>query len=341
MEETLGKRIVANRKRLAITQDRLAEQLGVTAQAVSKWENDQSCPDITMLPKLAEIFGISVDALLGLTAPESEEPHEAEVISEASDDDSGTVNFHLHNRDGKWDFRWDSGHRGSLCLALWVLITGLLLLSSNLLEWNVGFWDILWPTGLLVFGTAGLSRSVSFFSLCTVLLGGYFLLNNLNMLPTVLDKDILLPIFLLLFGLSLLLKPSRKNSKPIFSVGRDGKTHTSCTFGENSFESDVSFGEDFHPISLPLLQRGSASVSFGESTVDLSGCEQVTSGCRVMADCSFGQLNLRIPRRFRAEISRSTSFGSIDVSGHPDPEPQGVISLEADASFGEICITYI
>ena len=42
MEETLGKRIVANRKRLGITQDRLAEQLGVTAQAVSKWENEVS-----------------------------------------------------------------------------------------------------------------------------------------------------------------------------------------------------------------------------------------------------------------------------------------------------------
>ena len=67
MEETLGKRIAANRKRLGITQDRLAEQLGVTPQAVSKWENDQSCPDIATLPKLAEIFGISVDALLGVT----------------------------------------------------------------------------------------------------------------------------------------------------------------------------------------------------------------------------------------------------------------------------------
>ena len=64
MEETLGKRIIANRKRIGLTQDKLAEQLGVTAQAVSKWENEQSCPDITTLPKLAEIFGMSVDELL-------------------------------------------------------------------------------------------------------------------------------------------------------------------------------------------------------------------------------------------------------------------------------------
>ena len=51
MEETLGKRIVFHRKRLGLTQDALAELMGVTAQAVSKWENDQSCPDIAALPR--------------------------------------------------------------------------------------------------------------------------------------------------------------------------------------------------------------------------------------------------------------------------------------------------
>ena len=65
MDQTLGKRISAHRKQLGLTQDQLAEKLGVTAQAVSKWENDQSCPDISMLPKLAEIFGTSIDELLG------------------------------------------------------------------------------------------------------------------------------------------------------------------------------------------------------------------------------------------------------------------------------------
>ena len=63
MEQTIGRRIAENRKRLGMTQDQLAEKLGVTAQAVSKWENAQSCPDITMLPRLAEIYGISTDAL--------------------------------------------------------------------------------------------------------------------------------------------------------------------------------------------------------------------------------------------------------------------------------------
>lgn len=63
---TLGKRILYHRKRLGLTQDQLAEKMGVTAQAVSKWEHDLSCPDVTAVPRLAELFGISTDELLGV-----------------------------------------------------------------------------------------------------------------------------------------------------------------------------------------------------------------------------------------------------------------------------------
>ena len=66
---TLGKRIAYHRKRLGMTQEQLAQRVGVSAQAVSKWENNLSCPDITILPELASIFGISVDELLGRTWP--------------------------------------------------------------------------------------------------------------------------------------------------------------------------------------------------------------------------------------------------------------------------------
>ena len=62
--ETIGKRISEHRKAKNIKQDELAEKLLVSPQAVSKWENDISCPDISLLPNLAEILGISVDELL-------------------------------------------------------------------------------------------------------------------------------------------------------------------------------------------------------------------------------------------------------------------------------------
>ena len=64
MNETLGKRIAQYRKEKGLRQDDLAEMLGVSPQAVSKWENDQTCPDISLLPQLASILGVTVDELL-------------------------------------------------------------------------------------------------------------------------------------------------------------------------------------------------------------------------------------------------------------------------------------
>ncbi len=64
MNTTLGTRIAALRREKEWKQDELAEKLGVSPQAVSKWENAQTCPDISLLPLLAKILGVSVDELL-------------------------------------------------------------------------------------------------------------------------------------------------------------------------------------------------------------------------------------------------------------------------------------
>ena len=53
------------RKKQGLTQEELAQRLGVTNQSVSKWESAQCCPDISLLPKLADIFDISIDELFG------------------------------------------------------------------------------------------------------------------------------------------------------------------------------------------------------------------------------------------------------------------------------------
>ena len=67
---SLGSVISKYRKELGITQESLAQQLEVTNQAVSKWESDQCCPDVMLLPRLADIFGITIDELFGRPAPE-------------------------------------------------------------------------------------------------------------------------------------------------------------------------------------------------------------------------------------------------------------------------------
>lgn len=64
METTMGNRIGMLRRKKELKQDELAEMLGVSPQAVSKWENNQTCPDISLLPKLAQILGVTLDELL-------------------------------------------------------------------------------------------------------------------------------------------------------------------------------------------------------------------------------------------------------------------------------------
>lgn len=71
---TIGNRIGQYRRKLGLTQEALAQKLEVTNQAVSKWESDQCCPDISLLPRLADIFGITIDELFGREAPVREQP---------------------------------------------------------------------------------------------------------------------------------------------------------------------------------------------------------------------------------------------------------------------------
>ena len=72
MNMTLGERIAMLRKKMNLTQEELGEAFGLSAQAVSKWERNESCPDILILPKLAKRLGVTVDTLLtGELPPET------------------------------------------------------------------------------------------------------------------------------------------------------------------------------------------------------------------------------------------------------------------------------
>ena len=344
MDATIGKRISAYRKKLGLTQDQLAEQLGLTAQAVSKWENDLSCPDITILPKLADIFSVTTDELLGR---EPEVQPSTVVIAEHPPEEKHT--FEFDSDTGNMDFHWDGIKLEGISLACWVLLTGAIYLTAQLLHIEVSFWNVLWPSFLFVLGIFGLYPRFSVFRLGCALVGGYFLADKLMLLELHLNKGILFAVLILLVGVSLLLDSLRKYKKSqTYSNYKDfnGKIHhgkicNDYSVGENSFSYNASFGSSNQPVQLEHLQQGQISVNFGEYTVDLTGVASVAGNCRLEADCSFGELTILIPRRYMVFPGSSTSFASFEVYGQPDPSPQGEISLNADVSFGSICIRYI
>lgn len=79
-EQTLGQRIADQRKKLGLSQETLGEKMGVSRQAISKWESDGAIPEIDKLITLSRLYGVSVGWLLGEEAlPESREAAPAEV----------------------------------------------------------------------------------------------------------------------------------------------------------------------------------------------------------------------------------------------------------------------
>ena len=350
MEETLGKRIVAHRKRLGLTQDQLAEKMGVTAQAVSKWENDQSCPDISALPQLADLFDITVDALLGrenTEEPKAEEPAQEEPEN-APVFEASVVNEDEEKEKPHFEMSFSSGKKsrlGYIGLAVWVIAVGGLYLANLLCSWGLSFWELLWPTSLISLGLFHLLPKFSFLSLGCLLVGGYAMASYFLPLPEDLDSRVIWAVLIVLLGISLLADALRKKKRSRHFIPEhikgDGKFSKSLDMEETSFDYDVSFGTDRAYIDLPLMQKGDIDASFGDFTVDLRGVERVTEGCRLDVDASFGELTLLVPRRFKVDLKQDTSLAGISVNGHPFEPPTGTIYIEADVSFGSLVIEYV
>ena len=324
-EETLGSRIAAHRKRLGLTQDALAEQLGITAQAVSKWENDLSCPDISMLPRLAEIFGITVDALLGI-ASKTTLPAAA-AVEEAPETPTGIP-----------------GRKTGVGIALWLLLTGCLILAAELFPgylFRPGFWQTVGLTGLTVYGLFGIRPRFSVFRFGCGLLGGYYLYCALCCPSVMLNEELLLPLLLVFFGLGLLVDSIRGKKFPAGHFMVNGERKNVFAYSGNSFECSTCFGEDHRIISLPKLEGGQGTLFLGELSVDIHDCGSVTRDCCIALKCAFGTLTLYAPRTVRLQCINKTVFGSVQEWGSPVPEADTVIRVENDVCFGEINIKYV
>lgn len=346
MEETatMGKRIAALRKQAGLTQEQLAEQLGVTAQAVSKWENDVSCPDISLLPKISQILGVSTDELLGVR------PVEPRVV--VVDTDKGR---RAEDEEGKhsinWNWKWDGGLRGGVFWGLLLALVGMALLLDRLGLWPLAgkptLWGIVWPAALLGMSVAWMCKRFSLFNLALALLGLYYLLFNLGAVTYALSWNVIWPAALVVVGLSVLLdqifpRLFRRN-RFSFSCGdadkrrpvdayteEDGFVRMTCAFSDVRHEA--SGNRDFI--------GGDMDVSFGEATLDLTECERFVPGARLKVDVSFGSAVVLLPRTVRLQSDLDHSFGSSAVKGAPDAEAPYVLAVRGDVSFGNVTFRY-
>lgn len=342
--QTMGQRIAALRKARAMTQDALAQELGVSPQAVSKWEHDLSCPDIALLPRLAKVLGVSTDYLLGgeglpLLPEGTPEPEEPE------DDSPG---IHVESDGSHFDVRFESPRRASFSGAAWLILTGLLMLAGPVLKLNnsasISFWSACGISALIVWGVGGMIRRVKLSNLLMTLAGVYLALSGLNIFQLNLGWDVLFPGLILLMGVSLLLETLRKKHRraPLFHISGPGRVNTSEMYVKDGYlVCSGAFSENHYNVKTPLLKGGDVSLSFGEHTLDFSGVEAVAENCRIELSSSFGETELRIPSRYRVELRGNKSFGETEVYGHPDPDPEGIIRIDASVSFGELSIRYI
>ena len=85
-EQTLGRRIQEGRKAAGLSQESLGERLGVSRQAVSKWEADTSVPELENLIAMSRVFGVSIGALLGVEPPEAAPDETEELPDEGAED---------------------------------------------------------------------------------------------------------------------------------------------------------------------------------------------------------------------------------------------------------------
>lgn len=333
MDETLGKRIVSHRKHIGLTQDALAEKLGVTAQAVSKWENDQSCPDITMLPKLADIFDCTTDELLGREQKKA-------PAADASEPEFATPDQFTADAEPEPDVTLADFRTPGSIFALWMILTGLISVIGTFRGAQYELWHVAVCCAIFSFGILGFPGRFSLLRTGCFLGGGIFLFNLIRE-PSIADIDWTIPISagIALLGLDLLIHQVRRkqNKSPFVS---NGNFITHCTYNGESFDCTTSFGDQKHIITLPRLSAGKAEASFGEMTIDLSGCAEITDGCTLELNCSFGELELLIPKHCRVEPSISTNFASFDTKGTPDPDASVRIYVNGSTNFGNITFRY-
>ncbi|MDO4572020.1 MAG: helix-turn-helix domain-containing protein [Clostridia bacterium] len=329
---TMGRRIMTLRKEQGLTQEQLAEKLGVSAQAVSKWENDISCPDISLIPQLADVLRVSTDELLGA------KPVEPRVVVV----DSSGSNAQGKKKNGSsfiFHFNWNGG----IIFAVALIVVGLsfLLQRLGLLPFNV--WSVIWPAVILAVGVSWLVNDLSVFGLGVALLGLYYLLFNLQATRFELSWGVIWPCLIVLFGISILLDKLVKNKKRAHGCRRGNKHAPVSEYSESAgyIQYDCAFSEDNRKVTAETFMGGNIDMSFGKSVLDLTSCKSFRPGAVLDVDVSFGSFELLLPRSVAVQLDENKAFGSITVRGSADAGATEALFIKGEVSFGSLLVRYL
>ena len=341
-ENTIGKRIQALRKERGMTQKQLADAVGVTPQAVSKWETDESCPDITALPLLAGTLGVSTDTLLS-GAESANAPVLEGVVKDADASEK---------KEKPYTWVWNAGKISGIVFGVFILLAGVLLIFIKTKpEWfgDVSFWDIIWPSAIIFAGLAGcISRDISGFSLAITAIGVLFLLNNLGVIEGSV-WPIAIAIVLILVGLTTILRQFfRKNKKSghdknvvyVDGHARSNKFRSDYNEDGGYIHYNASFGDDYITCNADPLNGGEINTSFGDFAVDLKGVRSFADGAELKANVSFGELTIHLPKHVRVDLDTAGAFSGKGVKGSPDPDAPYSLRVKSSASFGNFSVEY-
>lgn len=331
---TLGKRILYYRKRAGMTQDQLAERMGISPQAVSKWEHDLSCPDVTALPRLAEIFGITTDELLGLTPPQAEPAKEGIVEELGSAINMEKIKSRI------WHINIDR-----LIWALFLIALGGTYLTSVLLELQIDFWSILWPLAIFFMGLSIGKYSAVSGGACAIA-GLYFLLDRFGVIPSFITWPLVLGIALVLLGVIVILRGLFHKKRATHMAGStsvNAKAEQPTRRYEDRdgcIHADYAFCSDRITVHEEEFLGGDVEVAFGSLVMDLQNCQRVGEQARLHLDVAFGSLLLIVPRCFRTEFSLDRAASSFDETGSCDPDAATLL-VTGDCAFSSVKVQYI
>ena len=336
-EITIGKRIQRLRKEKGLTQEQLAQKLGVSPQAVSKWENDYSCPDISVLISLAGALGVTTDVLLGADDLNTEtETCENESVK-------GEFISNVSEKGKRKKTHISFAARGGIWGGVFLLTIGILfvIVSTGDKLSHVSFWDMLWPLALIFIGLEPTcSRRVSVFSVGIMLAGLYFLLNNFGIIP---KGDsityIMIGAILVILGVFAVIRSLIKRNVS-FDIDHPCNEHFEYSEEQGYIEYDCSFCEDRRTVVAESLRGGNIEVSFGSFTLDLRDVNAFCEGAELSVDVSFGSLIILLPTSVRIEEVKDQSFGASNTKGSPAPNAPYLLRIKSDVSFASLEMRY-